>query len=182
MTIATRRSLFGRLEALNESLILAPPLSSRAEQNCRFSAILRSRGTWCFSTTRSKLPQRGREGVRSTACSSGASCPRAETFSTDSTLPSRTNSAQSKLFTVGQMCLGRRYSASPTCGPEVPSRTAMGRCSSLGESGVSSGCPRTTQVGTPASAETALCPASQVTIPARGRLHHARATTSAAGR
>jgi len=33
-----------------------------------------------------------------------------------------------------------------------------GRCSSLGERGVSSGCPTTTQVGMPASADTALWP------------------------
>src|SRR6184192_4414250 len=55
-----------------------------------------------------------------------------------------------------------------------------GRCSSLGESGVSSRCPSTRQVGTPASADTALCPASQVTTPPRGRLT-SLVKTSAAG-
>ena len=78
------------------------------------------------------------------------------------------------------MCQGRRYSVSPICGLAAPSATAMGKCSSLGDSGVSSGCPTTTQVGTPASADTALWPASQVTIPACGRLT-TRVTTRTAG-
>jgi len=45
-----------------------------------------------------------------------------------------------------------------------------GRCSSLGFSGMSSGCPTTTHVGTPASADTDLCPASHMTMPLYGRL------------
>ena len=39
---------------------------------------------------------------------SGASRPRAVTFSTDAIRPSRTRRAESKLFTVGQMWRGRR--------------------------------------------------------------------------
>ena len=95
--------------------------------------------------------------------------------------PFLANSALSKLFTVGQTCRGRRYSASPIRGAIAPSWIASGKCSSLGESGVSSGCPTTTQVGTPASAETVLCPASQVTIPSCGWLT-TRVSTSAAAR
>src|SRR5438132_2655555 len=94
---------------------------------------------------------------------SGSSRPRAVTLSTDRISPFRTSRALSKLFTVGQTWRGSRQRKSPTRGPEAPPATAKGRCSSLGESGVSSRCPSTRQVGTPASADTALCPASQVT-------------------
>src|SRR2546430_9430291 len=83
-------------------------------------------------------------------------------LSTDRISPFRTSRALSKLFTVGQTWRGSRQRKSPTRGPEAPPATAKGRCSSLGESGGSSRCPSTRQVGTPASADTALCPASQM--------------------
>src|SRR5437870_13667716 len=107
-----------------------------------------------------------------TACSfsptSGVSRPRAETFSDDSTWLLRTRRATSKLFTEGQTWRGRRYKMSPTLGAAAPSATAMGRCPSLGPSGANSGCPATTQVGRPASAETDLWPASHVIRPVWG--------------
>jgi hypothetical protein len=49
-----------------------------------------------------------------------------------------------------------------------------------GRQGVSSGCPTTTHVGTPASADTDLCPASHVTLLLLGQLT-TRVNTSAAG-
>src|SRR5260221_365004 len=107
-----------------------------------------------------------------TACSfsptSGVSRPRAETFSDDSTRLLRTIRATSKLFTVGQTWRGKRYKMSPTLCAVAPSATAMGKCSSLGPSGANSGCPATTQVGRPASAETDLWPASHVIRPEWG--------------
>src|SRR3984885_4057644 len=73
------------------------------------------------------------------------------------------------------------YCGGNVAGAGAPSLTAMGRCSSLGDSGVSSAWPRTMQVGTPASADTVLWPASQVIIPGCGWLT-TRVRTSAAGR
>jgi hypothetical protein len=46
--------------------------------------------------------------VHSKVRSSGASRPRADTFSTDAIWPPRTSSAESKLFTVEQTWRGKR--------------------------------------------------------------------------
>src|SRR5713226_2280256 len=110
----------------------------------------------------------------------GDSWPRAVTRSARSATPLRTRSASSKLFTVGQTCRGSKYTKSPTAGFAAPAGTSMGRCSSLGARGSRSSPPRTMQFGTPQSAETLLCPASQVKIFGAGWLT-TRASTTTAG-
>src|ERR1700694_1478773 len=96
--------------------------------------------------------------------------------------PSVAIRAWSKLFTVGQTCLGIKYSTSPNAGTDPPASILIliGRCSSLGPSGCASGWPATTQFGTPRSTDNVLCPASQVIEFAEGLLM-TRVKTTAAG-
>src|SRR5581483_7955622 len=110
----------------------------------------------------------------------GGSRPRAVTAVTVIPDFASSSTASSKLLTVGQTWRGSNSSCVPMGGTASLAGTSTGRCSSLGLRGSHAGCPTTAQVGIPASAATALCPASHVNRPGAGWLTTVVRTCTAA--